>query len=282
MKSQDEFLAYLLKRLDLADKAGESALEALPGSHSYSALTLTAGESRYMVRRGGRPDGVRDLEREFKVLTLLDGSGLAPSPMMYDADRKFIVYQYLPGTVWDRNMLVESGTLEALVESLARLHSYQLPGTVCDPLKTVEFYLQNAEPALRSLLMERVSAAMAGLHARQPVLCHYDMWCGNIIQGTSTGFIDWEFANGGPALIDLATLVCYHELDEDETETLWRSYAARVGGQLHRKDLAICCTIVDCLTVAWSCYLHARDEGSGTTEPFYGPAMKRLGLDIGI
>jgi aminoglycoside phosphotransferase (APT) family kinase protein len=282
MTDNDEFLAYLLRRLDLAGKANASKLELLSHSHFFSALKLTAGDTRYMVRRGGHPDGIRDLRREFNVLTLLDGSGLAPSPVMFDQDRNFIVYEYLPGVIWSRRMLTEAGALEALTDSLARLHSNNPPGSVCDPIKTVELYLLNADTALRSRLMEIANGAMGRLHGTRSVLCHYDMWCGNIIQDRNTRFIDWEFANGGAPLIDLATLVCYHSLDEDETEALWCSYAGKTQEQLHREDLATWCIIVDCLTVAWCGFSMALGDSPGATEPFYGPAAKRLGLNINI
>jgi len=276
----DEFLSYLLRRLDLAGKAKASKLELLSGSNAFPALKLTAGDTRYMVRRGGHPDGIRDLGREFSVLKMLDGSGLAPSPVMFDEDQNFIVYEYLPGVVWSRNMLTEAGTLEALADSLVRLHRNNPPGTVCDPIKALEHYLRNADPVLRSRLMEIVIAAVDRLHSRRLVLCHHDMWCGNIIQACGTRFIDWEFANGGAPLMDLATLVCYHGLDEDETEALGCSYAGKLQQQPHREDLGTWCTIVDCLTVAWSQFSIAHGENAQVTEPFYGLAAKRLGLNI--
>ena len=83
-------------------------------------------------------------------------------------------------------------------------------------------------------------------------------------------------------MIDLATLVCYHGLDEDETEDLWRSYSARMQKQPPRQDLASWCSIVDCLTVAWSGFSIARGEASGRSRPFYEPAFKRLGLNVDI
>lgn len=282
MSDHEEFLAYLLKRLGLAVSAGACSLEILSESHSSPALKLTAGDTHLMVRRAGQPDGVRDLQREFSVLKLLSGSGLAPSPVMYDRDRKFIVYEYLPGEAWSRSMLVDPGSLDALTEALAVLHAHQLPGTVCDPVRTLQRYLVDADPALRSQLVGIATAAMESLHDRQPVLCHYDLWCGNIIQGSGTRFIDWEFANGGAPMIDLATLVCYHGLDEDETEDLWRSYSARMQKQPPRQDLASWCSIVDCLTVAWSGFSIARGEASGRSRPFYEPAFKRLGLNVDI
>lgn len=282
MRDQEEFHAYLLRRLDLAGKAEVSTLEPLSEGHSNPCLKLTTGDVRFMVRLGGQSDEVRSLEREFSVLKMLDGSGLAPSPVMFDRDRKFIVYEYLPGEIWSPGMLREAGALEALADALARLHSYEQPGTVCDPVKTVGFYLRNADPVLRTQLMDIVRDAMGGLHGRQRVLCHHDLWCGNILQGSGTRFIDWEFANGGAALIDLATLVCYHGLGEEETEALWRSYASRMKKPPHREDLATWCTIVDCLTVAWSQFTIARGEASGVTGPFYGPAVKRLALNFEI
>ena len=282
MSDHDEFLSYLLRRLDLGARADASKLELLSGSNAFSALKLTAGDTRYMVRRGGHPDGIRDLGREFNVLKLLDGSGLAPSPVLYDEDQLFIVYEYLPGEVWSRDMLTETGALDALTDSLARLHSNKPPGTVCDPVSTVEIYLLNADPVLRARLMEIVTGAMGRLHSSEVVLCHYDMWCGNIVQGRSTRFIDWEFANGGAPLIDLATLVCYHGLDEDETEALWCSYAGKLQNKPHREDLATWCTIVDCLSVAWALFSSAHGESAEVTDPFSAPARKRLGLDMGI
>lgn len=281
MKDHEQFLAYLLRRLDLAGSAKLASLKALPGSSANSAQKLTAGETSYMVRRGGRPDGVRDLGREFNVLKLLDGSGLAPVPVMSDLERNFIVYEYLPGVAWSRAMLTEKDSLDVLTDLLTRLHGNSPPGTVCDPIKIMGIYLLNADSLLRSRLMDIAMAAMSRVHDAEPVLCHYDMWCGNIIQGRGTRFIDWEFANGGAPLIDLATLVCYHGLDEEETEALWCSYSGKMEKSLHREDLATWCTIVDCLTVAWGQYCAGIAESPDVTDSFCGPAAKRLDLNTG-
>lgn len=282
MSTQGQFLPYLLRRLGLPGKASSARLEPLSGSSPSSAQKLTVGDVRYVVRRGTSATGPRDFGHEFEVLKLLQGSGLAPAPVLLDAEKRFVVYEYLPGVVWSRNMLIEEDALDTLTDSLVRLHSYSPPGTVLEPVKRVERYLLNAEPIKRSVLTSLCVGAATKLRDRNLALCHHDLWCENIIQGWSTRFIDWEFADGGSPLVDLATLICYHDMNGDEAEKIWRTYVSKAGWQPVRADLDAWCTIVDCLTVAWCMYISLLTPRPDLTNLFYVRAAARLGLDFAI
>ena len=282
MSYPGEFLPYLLRRLGLPGKASSAKLEPLSGSSPSSAQRLTVGDVRYVVRRGASEEGPRDFSREFEVLKLLQGSGLAPAPVLLDSEKRFMVYEYLPGVAWSRNMLIEDDALETLTDSLVRLHSYSPPGTVLEPVKRVERYLLNAEPIKRSVLTRLCIGAVMKLQDRNLALCHQDLWCGNIIQGWSTRFIDWEFADGGSPLVDLATLICYHDMNDDEAEKIWRAYVNKAGWQPAREDLDAWCTIVDCLTVSWAMYISLLTPRPDLAKVFYVRAAARLGLDSAI
>jgi len=277
-----EFLPYLLRRLGLPGKASSARLEPLSGSSPSSAQRLTVGDVRYVVRRGTPEMGPRDFSREFEVLKLLQGSGLAPAPVLFDSEKRFIVYEYLPGVAWSRKMLIEEDALDTLTDSLVRLHSYSPPGTVLEPVKIMEHYLLNAEPIKRAVLTGLCLGAVTKLQDGNLALCHQDLWCGNIIQGWSTRFIDWEFADGGSPLVDLATLICYHDMNDDEAEKIWRAYVNKAGWKPAREDLDAWCTIVDCLTVAWCMYISLLTPRPDLTKLFYVRAAARLGLDSAI
>ena len=282
MSDSGQFLPYLLRRLGLPGKASSARLEPLAGSSPSSAQRLTVGDVRYVVRRGASEVGPRDFSREFEVLKLLQGSGLAPAPVLLDAEKRFMVYEYLPGVAWSRNMLIEEDALEMLTDSLVRLHSYSPPGTVLEPVKRVERYLLNAEPIKRSILTSLCVRAVTKLKDRNLALCHQDLWCGNIIQGWSTRFIDWEFADGGSPLVDLATLICYHDMNKEEAEKIWQAYVNKARWQPARGDLDAWCTIVDCLTVSWCMYISLLTPRPDLTKLFYVRAAARLGLDSAI
>jgi aminoglycoside phosphotransferase (APT) family kinase protein len=282
VSNPEQFLPYLLRELGLPGKASTARLEPLHGSRPDSAHRLTVGDVRYVVRPGTFMGGTRDIVREFEMLKLLQGSGLAPAPVLLDPDKRFIVYEYLPGVAWSRNMLTEEGALDTLMESLVRLHSFSPAGTVLEPVKRVERYLLNAEPIRRSILTRLCAGAASKLQDRNLALCHQDLWCGNIIQGWSTRFIDWEYADGGSPLFDLATLICYHDMKDDETEKIWQAYVNKSGWQPPREDLNAWCTIVDCLTVAWCMYISLLTPRPELTNLFYVGAIARLGLDSAI
>ena len=279
MNNPEQFLPYLLRKLGLPGKASTARLEPMPGGNPSSAQRLTVGDVRYVVRRGTSTAGARDLGREFEVLKLLEGSGLAPAPILLDSGKRFIVYEYLPGVVWSRNMLTEDDALDTLTDSLVRLHSFSSAGTVLEPVKRVERYLLNVEPIKRSVLTRLCVRAVARLQDRNLALCHQDLWCGNIIQGWSTRFIDWEYADGGSPLVDLATLICYHDMNDEEAEKIWRAYVNKAGWQPLREDLDAWCTIVDCLTVSWCMYISLLTPRPELTNLFYLGAVARLDLD---
>jgi aminoglycoside phosphotransferase (APT) family kinase protein len=279
MTGADEFLPYLLRRLDLPGKSSAARLEPLSRSKPSAVQKLTAGDVRYVVRRSASRDGVRDLQREFEILKLLEGSGLAPSPVLLDCDGGFMVCEYLAGVVWSGNMLSEEGALDALTDSLIRLHSYSSMGTVLEPVKRVERYLLDAKPFQRSALTSLCIKAARNLTDTRVALCHFDMWCGNIVQGWSTRFIDWEYADGGNPLVDLATLICYHELEDEQAEMLWRAYSGKTRRPPRHQELAHWCAIVDCLSVAWSLSIASSATDTDFKSQFLLPSLNRLGLD---
>lgn len=280
MSANDQLLAHLLRCLDLAGKAGKASLTPLAGSSLGATMKLSVGDARYVVRRGLFDDSSRALRREYEVLKFLEGSGLAPLPVLLSTELNYLVYEFIPGVRWTRNMLVEQDGLEALSDSLARLHAYSTPGSSPDLVNLVERYLVNETPALRRLLTRACVAAVSRLRGREVALVHYDMWCGNIIQGWNTRFIDWEYANGGSPVMDIATLVCYHDLQGEEIETLWRSYCTRVGREPPRSDLDAWCVIVDCLTLAWCREMTREGMRPDLAPSFMQGAADRLGLDL--
>jgi aminoglycoside phosphotransferase (APT) family kinase protein len=110
--------------------------------------------------------------------------------------------------------------LRSLGARLRNLHSLPVPASVArfDPLAAARRYADHivrhepVEGVRINALMERGAEALERSQPAQrtPCIVHCDLHHGNVLTADRVYFIDWEYAQVGDPLIDLACVMAYY------------------------------------------------------------------------
>lgn len=164
--------------------------------------------------------------RELNVLRRLNGQHLAPAPRGITGG--WLVCDWLDGRV--PGGLPPAQVLAAL---LARVHRNAWPQPRVDLRRQYEVYWQ-------ALDRRRITPAMLRLHrrmmrgpgpaVRQPVLLHMDVHPANLVEtGAGWRLIDWEYAGGGDAALELAALARGNGWNDEQTREFTAHYCRCAG-----------------------------------------------------
>ena len=202
----------------------------VPQGHSGFSYFVDAGDRRFVLRLpppGARIAGPADVLRQGRIMAALAAEGL-PVPRIVTASgdpsvldgRPFIVMERVTGAPFDEVLptVGSDAVARATVACLRRLHAVPLErsGIGDEPAMPL-----SAEIDRWSALMQRGVAELTGgsdalaqrLRDRtpaeaRPVLVHGDYHYGNLLyRGAGVvAILDWEIAQVGQPLLDLATL----------------------------------------------------------------------------
>lgn len=222
------------------------ALSRIPGwgGDGVSVTELKGGLTNriYRVERDGQQCILRlDAEHtdsyglnrqlELSVLEQAAGNGLAPEVVFSDVAEGILLRMYIPGRTWEVSDLDDTANLEALSALLHEVHALPTCGSVYDASRVARRYVENL-------------TSNGGLHAFgvrcQEIIdntegfgatccCHNDIVVENIISGSRLMLIDWEYACDNDPLFDLASLIAYHDLNEDQSHGLLSAYSGGAG-----------------------------------------------------
>ena len=218
----------------------EQALDAVPGwgvdaaSRSFEPMESGGINANWRVRTRlgefvlrldqraglGQQLGV-DREREWVLHTAAAGAGLAPSLLARAADLRWTVRTFIPGRVWTAADLDRPDQLQRLGARLEALHALPVPAPVrerFDPVALVSRYaarLSAVSPAARAPLDADVARCRelldaAGSASRAAAIVHSDLHAGNLVDDGQLWLLDWEYAQVGDPLCDLAALIAHH------------------------------------------------------------------------
>lgn len=163
-----------------------------------------------------------DRSAEAALQSTAHDAGLA-ARVLY-ADKRCLLTEYIEGTVWSRSHLRSPSKLKKLGRALRSLHELPLCGRTFDAIGAARDYASriSEEPDKAENALSVIASIGAPTDVR---LCHNDLVAGNIVEGTTLRFIDWEYACDNDPLFDLATLIAHHQFDEQQTHALMRAYS---------------------------------------------------------
>lgn len=216
----------------------EQALDAVPGwrddaaarrfepmesggiNANWHVFTLRGEFVLRLDRRAGigQELGV-DRARELALHAAAAAAGLAPPILASAPDLRWTIRSFIRGRVWTSADLDSSHQRRRLGDRLAMLHSQPVPSWPrFDPLSVVERYAQRliaAQPAARAKLETEVARCRAlmqqtGSAHRRPAIVHSDLHAGNLVDDGRLWLLDWEYAQVGDPLCDLAGLIAHH------------------------------------------------------------------------
>lgn len=204
-------------------------------NHSY---LIQAKDKQWVLRINADNSAELDLNRvlESQILSL-PGMALLGSRLVYcDPDVKFLVVEYLPGTVWPEGGFRSQEDITDLAILLNATHQLEVVEGRLDCQQKANNYWQhiNSSTSLAQAI-KKIQPAMAWHFDQARVaceaytLCHNDLLAGNLISADDGCLyaIDWEYAAMGDPYFDLAVIVEGHELDTCQSQLLLKAY---IGG----------------------------------------------------
>ncbi|MBL7816815.1 MAG: phosphotransferase family protein [Saprospiraceae bacterium] len=233
---------YLQHQIDDFGSIVETA--QFPGGYSNLTYLLTTDKGgEYVLRRppfGANIKSGHDMEREFRVLSLLEKAGFTqiPRPLSMEASGEvlgapFYVMQRLKGVILRANHAPKlnyspekmTELSSALVKNLAHLHALDIQKTGLITLGKPEGYVRRQVDGWIKRYqnsqtddvpnMETVAEWMQNFEPRpqQPTFLHNDYKFDNVVWNTEMteiiGVLDWEMSTVGDPLMDLGAALAY-------------------------------------------------------------------------
>lgn len=168
-----------------------------------------------------------DRRRELEIIGRAGEAGIAPAVLYVNVEAGILVTEYLRGKVWQDRELESHDNLEMLAGLLRRVHALPPCGSRFD----LERYARNYRETItgRPELEPFASYCVRVVQKRSPrdtvACCHNDIVASNVIEFDGLRLIDWEYAGDNDPLFDLASLIGYHDLDQDRQRVLLGAYA---------------------------------------------------------
>jgi aminoglycoside phosphotransferase (APT) family kinase protein len=203
-------------------------LARLSGGSVNDSWRVDTSQGRFVLRIDGpvgRRPGV-ERARERRIHELAARAGLAPPALVWADAAGTQVREFLEGRVWQEGDLLQPEQLQRLGARLAQLHAIGPPEGVApfDPGDCAQQYLRlidaaaAADPATNALAVSGASAAAAVVHAAaarvaahgvRPAIVHGDLTHANVLDGRQLWLLDWEYAQCGDPVYDVACVLAY-------------------------------------------------------------------------
>jgi aminoglycoside phosphotransferase (APT) family kinase protein len=195
--------------------------ELIGGGKVNRSFLVRTRSGKFVVRLNENvaADPGLDREREILLHTAAANAGIAPHIIYACPDRSCLITDYLDGRLWTPHYFSRMRDLRALGMRLRTLHAVTPPPAVrFDPIVAARRYAEAVvrnepyeEERMRSLL-ERGTEALqrSGCAQRGVSIVHSDLHHGNVLTADRVYFIDWEFAQVGDPLLDLACIMAYY------------------------------------------------------------------------
>jgi len=195
--------------------------ELIPGGKVNRSFLVRTRRGRFVVRlnENTAADPGLDRERELVIHGLAANAGLAPHIIYATPDRSCLITEYLEGRLWTPHYFTRMRDLRSLGLRLRVLHTIAPPPLPrFDPMVAARRYadaIVRADPqehARLQLLLDNGAAALArsGSQSRAGSIVHSDLHHGNVLTADRVYFIDWEYAQVGDPLLDLACIMAYY------------------------------------------------------------------------
>jgi aminoglycoside phosphotransferase (APT) family kinase protein len=202
---------------------GESpySQELIGGGKVNRSFLVRTRRGRFVVRLNENVanDPGLDRERELVLHAAAAGAGLAP-PITYACpDRSCLITDFVDGRLWTPHYFTRMRDLRSLGLRLRVLHGLAPPPIPrFDPMAAARRYADvvmrgNPQDGSRiQSLLDRGAEALArsGSQQRAAAIVHSDLHHGNVLTADRVYFIDWEFAQVGDPLLDVACIMAYY------------------------------------------------------------------------
>lgn len=195
--------------------------ELLGGGKVNRSFLVRTRRGRFVVRlnESVEADSGLDRERERVLHAAAADAGIAPHIIHVCPDHSCLITEYLEGRAWTPHYFTRMRDLRSLGMRLRTLHELPAPSLPrFDPMAAARRYADVVvrsdphEAARIGELLARGETALqkSGSADRAPRIVHMDLHHGNVLTADRVYFIDWEFAQVGDPLLDLACVMAYY------------------------------------------------------------------------
>ncbi|HEU4778246.1 MAG TPA: phosphotransferase [Steroidobacteraceae bacterium] len=195
--------------------------ELIGGGKVNRSFLVRTRRGRFVVRlnENATGDPGLDRDRELALHTAAAAAGIAPQVVFAAPDRSCLITDYVDGRLWTPHYFTRMRDLRSLGQRLRALHALTPPPVArFDPMNVARRYadlIVRTDPAeagrIEFLLAGGAEAlARTGSERRPPAIVHSDLHHGNVLTADRVYFIDWEYAQVGDPLLDLACIMTYY------------------------------------------------------------------------
>ena len=194
---------------------------------------------------------------ELAILDRAGKAGVAPGIVYSDIEMGILLTEFLHGPVWQETDLENPDYIEVLADILRQVHALPLCGYQIDLNLSAARYEEGLQErhGLHDFAT-RCVAIINSIPGRDTfACCHNDVVAGNIIGSTSVKMIDWEYAGDNDPLFDLASVIGYHDFDQQRALQLLSAYAGGAAPEL-QEQLADQLRLYDAIQWLWLATRH--------------------------
>jgi thiamine kinase len=195
--------------------------ELIGGGKVNRSFLVRTRRGRFVVRLNESVDTDPGLDREREIVlhNAAAGAGLAPHIIYACPDQSCLITDFVDGRLWTPHYFTRMRDLRSLGLRLRVLHGIVPPSIPrFDPMAVTRRYADlvvRADPqenARIQSLLDRGAEALArsGSQQRAATIIHSDLHHGNVLTADRVYFIDWEYAQVGDPLLDLACIMAYY------------------------------------------------------------------------
>jgi aminoglycoside phosphotransferase (APT) family kinase protein len=215
--------------------------ELIGGGRVNRSFLVRTRRGRYVVRLNDNTaaDPGLDRERELILHSAAASAGIAPTIVHVAPDRSSLITEYLDGRLWTPHYFSRMRDLRSLGQRLRALHAITPPAWPrFDPMAVARRYadiILRGDPGegsrIQMLLANGAeSLARSGSARRAPAIIHGDLHHGNVLTADRVYFIDWEYAQVGDPMLDLACILAYYPRSAPHGALLLESSGLAEGG----------------------------------------------------
>ena len=228
-------IEYILSRWEEWAAVKPKLLKPL-GGHSNKSYLVQAGQEKFVIRINiaDQTLGV-DRQREIKVLNRIKGFDF--SPTILAQNEHYMVTKFIEVEQDQALPPEEMAKLFKLIHGLSYTE-----GTVLNPFEKINDYLEKISEENQKLqqvnhsIQNLIEDSVQSLEKNINCFCHNDLLPENIMQ-TKQGIkiIDWEYAQLGNPLFDLAVYMEHMEYSDIESKRLLLAYDKTIDPALLTK-----------------------------------------------
>jgi aminoglycoside phosphotransferase (APT) family kinase protein len=195
--------------------------EQLGGGKVNRSFLVRTRRGRFIVRlnESAAADPGLDREREVLLHSAAANAGIAPHIIYACPDRSCLITDYLEGRAWTPHYFTRMRDLRSLGARLRALHALPVPSVArfdaAAALRRYADVIVRHDPAEAGRISDLLGRAETALQRscpaqREPCIVHMDLHHGNVLTADRIYFIDWEYAQLGDPLLDLACVMAYY------------------------------------------------------------------------